>query len=386
MRLTRVVLVASLFALVVAPVALAIAFTDDSFFVPIGRTGEAYTHRMHIREGGGCPPYTYRILAGNLPPGTSLTADGNQGGTVSGVPTTAGEYSFWLEGRDYPAACGDAIRPAVTTERQFTITILQGVSIQQQTLGVTYLGEAYNAQLTATGGGTQTWSVQSGSPPAGVTLGTDGHLSGTPTATGDFTFVVKVTNGGGSDTETLTLSIVQRLKIAAIKSVAEVGIPFQAASQATGGKPGYVWSLGAGSALPVGLTMDPATGAITGKPTAPGKTEVKLVVTDRLGLTTTLDISFNVVSRILITKRAFPVAKLGKKYSAFFRASGGAVPRTWIMLGGRPGLLPAGMKLNARTGQLSGTPRKAGTYRLRMQVTDKLGARSSAGFVLRVNT
>jgi putative Ig domain-containing protein len=55
------------------------------------------------------------------------------------------------------------------------------------------------------------------------------------------------------------------------------------------------------------------------------------------------------------------------------------------MLGGRPGLLPAGMKLNARTGQLSGTPRKAGTYRLRLQVTDKLGVHSAAGFVLKVN-
>ena len=55
-----------------------------------------------------------------------------------------------------------------------------------------------------------------------------------------------------------------------------------------------------------------------------------------------------------------------------------------IMLGGRPGVLPPGMKLNARTGRLSGTPSKAGTYRLRLQVADKLGAHSAAGFVIRV--
>ena len=33
---------------------------------------------------------------------------------------------------------------------------------------------------------------------------------------------------------------------------------------------------------------------------------------------------------------------------------------------------------------ISGTPRKAGTYRLRLQVADKLGAHSAAGFVLKV--
>jgi hypothetical protein len=56
------------------------------------------------------------------------------------------------------------------------------------------LGAAYSAALTATGGTTPlTWSLASGSSlPAGLTLSSDGVISGTPTAAGDATFTVQV--------------------------------------------------------------------------------------------------------------------------------------------------------------------------------------------------
>src|SRR5260370_15503227 len=55
------------------------------------------------------------------------------------------------------------------------------------------VGVAYSVSFAATGGLTPyTWSVASGALPAGLNLGADGSLTGTPTAAGQFTFTIRV--------------------------------------------------------------------------------------------------------------------------------------------------------------------------------------------------
>jgi hypothetical protein len=387
MRLTRFVFVLSLLALVLAPIAAAMRFTDASRVPPQGFTGSPYYHKVEILAGGGAPPYTYQILSGSLPPGLTLTTEGKSGGDITGTPTRGGSYSFWVEASDCGSACGFALSK---TQEEFTITILAGMNIVQQSLSPrgAFLNQPYSFQITTdnpAAAAYATWSVSSGALPSGITLNpSTGQLSGTPTVTGDFTFQIRVSDGSRTDAETYTLSVVPQMQIAPVSGVAEVGAPVRLAPQASGGKPQYAWSLGSGSALPAGLTMDPATGVISGRPRAAGRSTVTLVVTDTLGLTSTLTVQFNVTPQLLITKKPLAAAKVGKKYHVVLRATGGVTPRRWIMLGGRPGLLPAGLKLNASTGVISGTPRKAGTYRLRLQVADRLGAHSAAGFVIKV--
>jgi hypothetical protein len=46
---------------------------------------------------------------------------------------------------------------------------------------------------------------------------------------------------------------------------------------------------------------------------------------------------------------------------------------------------PAGIRLDAETGALSGIPRRAGVFRLTLQVTDALGASATRTFALRVH-
>ncbi len=390
MRFTRLVLLvvaAAAIAGIAVPSAGALTFPDDICPVrsgtvikvcPTGETGKAYTFQIQGRDGTGCVPYVEFKSLGTMPPGLSISSNG----LITGTPTQTGEYIFWIEMKDIPAWQGGVFwcSDDNSTEKQFSITIFQGLQIVQRQSVLTpgQLTVPYNLQFSATGG-SPTWTVSSGALPAGVTLSSSGLLSGTPTAAGDYSFKIKATDGSRSDTQSYSLSVVPKLQIGPARGTAEVGVPFQLAAQATGGKPAYAWSLDGGTTLPAGLTLDPATGAITGTPTAPGRVSVKLALTDSLGLKTTLDLSFTIVPRLLLSKKALPGATAGAKYNVLVAKTGGARPFKWTITGP-----PQGLKLNARTGQLSGAPRKAGTYRLKIKVADALGAVSTRTYVLKV--
>jgi hypothetical protein len=51
-------------------------------------------------------------------------------------------------------------------------------------------------------------------------------------------------------------------------------------------------------------------------------------------------------------------------------AEGGTVPYRWKIISGH---LPPGLNLHGNTGVIKGKPRRAGTYRLMIQVTDAHG-------------
>ena len=89
---------------------------------------------------------------------------------------------------------------------QVTPETLQAPSVIITALPDGKVGEAYSRTLAATGSVPITWSLESGSLPAGLTL-SGNTISGTPTAAGTFTFTVKASNAAGSDTKELSIVI-----------------------------------------------------------------------------------------------------------------------------------------------------------------------------------
>jgi len=154
---------------------------------PDGMVGDFYAHSF--APAGGTPPYTYAIVAGALPPGVTRT-----GGSVSGVPTTAGVYSFTVRVTDSVAA---------TADTGCSITITAAAVPLALTCGGPPGGTAgaYYSHTFAASGGVPpvTYGLVTGLLPAGLVLGAaSGQVAGVPSIAGTFAFTVSATDAAGT--------------------------------------------------------------------------------------------------------------------------------------------------------------------------------------------
>ncbi len=144
------------------------------------------------------------------------------------------------------------------------------------------IGDSYSETLTATTtGGTWpvTWALTSGTLPAGLTLNSDGTISGSPTAKGTYKFSVKASIGSSgiiSATKEYTITIADNqpsysltVKNASL-SAGTVGKSYSETLKAelTGAELPASWSCT--GTLPLGLTLN-TSGTITGTPTQAGE-------------------------------------------------------------------------------------------------------------------
>ena len=127
-------------------------------------------------------------MGGNLPDGLTLSSDG----TITGVPTTAGTYTFMVK----------AVNSMGSASKNLTIRIsnfsVPSIDTWALTGNVSY---PFNDKLTASGTKPITWSIISGDFPGSLTLNSNGTITGTPTTQGKYIFTVQAANLYGTDTK-----------------------------------------------------------------------------------------------------------------------------------------------------------------------------------------
>jgi hypothetical protein len=146
-----------------------------------------------------------------------------------------------------------------------------------------------------------------------------------------------------------------------------VGLLYSQTLTATGGTPQYSWSIVSGS-LPLGLSLDSASGTISGSPATVGTSNFRVRVSFfsfPVTQSADKDLSITIDPALTITTSSLPAGTVGSTYSAILVASGGTPPYRWAVTSGS---LPAGLTLSGAT--IAGTPTAAGTSNFTVRVTD----------------
>lgn len=187
------------------------------------------------------------------------------------------------EGADFPTM--NAFQPIKNSfSDAFVSKIVEPFALATPSLPTGEVGLFYQASFEVVGGSPPyVVSVAAGALPAGLKLGSP-TIIGTPTLAGSKRFTIRVTDQlGTSVSKIFTLNILRALSISTTSLRAGVlGRSYAASLRATGGKTPYTWLLTSGN-LPTGLSLQSATGTITGLPTQTGVFNLTFQVTDPLG-------------------------------------------------------------------------------------------------------
>jgi hypothetical protein len=244
-------------------------------------------------------------------------------------------------------------------------------------------GVAYSGLVIATGG-VNPYTFSASNLPSGLTINAStGEISGMPAQSTVGTTSVTITVTDSTAPTQLSATAALSITIAAVvvpskltittTSLASgtVGVAYTGTIAATGGTPPYTFLA---PNLPAGLTINQATGAITGTPGqgAVGATSVSIIVSDTTPQTATATLSLTIAAAVVpgapsITTTSLPGGTVGVAYTGAVAATGGTPPYTFSATG-----LPSVLSINPSTGAITGTPAQSavGTASVMITVTD----------------
>ncbi|OAM89019.1 hypothetical protein AW736_15080 [Termitidicoccus mucosus] len=210
--------------------------------------------------------------------------------------------------------------------------------------------------------------------PEGLSLNpATGEITGTPPGTSDAVGATSVTitasNLGGTATQTLVITIdappapsVAPSITSPLTAAAAVGAPFSYRITAL---PGLLTGFTA-VGLPGGLSLDPATGVISGAVTTVGTSNVTLTATNAVG-TGTATLVLNAYEMPVITSPLRVTGTAGQPFSYQIAATGN--PSTYAAEG-----LPDSLAVNPATGLISGTPAAPGASSVAIAAVNPVGS------------
>jgi len=248
------------------------------------------------------------------------------------------------------------------------------------TLPAGTINTAYSQTIKAGGGvAPYAYVVTSGTLPTGLTLNSStGVISGTSATDGTYRFTVfssDVQSNSGYQVYSIVISGPLPLSPASLPA-GTINTAYSQTIKAGGGAAPYTYAVTSG-ALPAGLTLNAATGVISGTPTTDSTNSFKVTVTDSATDTGSADYSLVISGPLPISPTTLPAGTINTAYTQTISARGGVAPYTYAVTSGA---LPPGWTLNASTGVISGAPTTDSTYAFTITATDSASSTGSQGY------
>jgi hypothetical protein len=344
---------------------------------------KGYNYDVTLDPNGGTPGASthQRVYAPYLSVDSANVPTATRAGQVFGTFNTRADGT----GTDAYYNDLDTIAGTSSTGAPVSLTLYAQYGVPAAFTGTTVpnaaLGRAYDQAVPATGDGQKLYYVDAYDAdgnaipglPAGLSLDpSTGHITGTPTDGGTFTFRVSVSNEFGYADQYFTIAI--------------AGAPAFATTSLPGGTAGSAYSTtlsasgGAtfsvvGSSLPAGLSLSSA-GVLSGTPTTAGNTTFTVRATNAFGTTDEV-LTLGVGAAPAVAKPAAPTlpsiakktVKFGHSLSIAVTANS-TVPVTYS----EKGDLPKGVTFNTKTGVISGVPAESGTFTAVVTATSAAGS------------
>ena len=301
---------------------------------------------------------TFTLNSGTLPTGLTLSS----AGVLSGTPTQTGSFPITVKATDANGCFG--VGPT------YTLTIAcQTITVTNPATSSGTVNAAFSQTFTASNTiGATTFTINSGTLPAGLTLSSAGVLSGTPTQTGSFPITVKATDANGcfgvGPTYTLTIACQTITVTKPVTNTGTVNVAFSQTftSSNTIGTVNYTTA----SSLPSGILLSTA-GVLSGTPTQTGNFPIVVTATDAnscSGNSSTYSLTIN-CQAITVNNPGTTTGQTGVAFNQTFTSSNTIGSVTYSTAS----TLPNGLVL-ASNGNLSGTPTQAGSFPIVVTVTD----------------
>ncbi len=260
-----------------------------------------------------------------------------------------------------------------TSNKTLTVGATPGAPvITSAAAGSVIIGQPYNYTLAANNNPT---GFNVGVLPPGLSF-SNGGISGIPLTAGSYNIQLSATNASGTGYGNLALTVKLPLPVITSPLTADglVNAPFNYTIQSAN-----VATIFGATGLPGGLTLNSATGAITGTNTNAGVYSVTITAANTTGQTTntlTIVIYNGVAPAPAITSALSASGAVGVNFNYAITAMNN--PTGFFAIG-----LPSGLSFNPANGGITGAPLVAGIFNVAIR-SSNIGGTGSNNLVLNI--